>query len=560
MADAPLYLNQPEAKKDNDLLCCGCFAVFLLLMLIGGLAIFGSFGDNPNENTEGTPRYGQQGAQYTANEDCIDKINKKAKKWLPYVLDAASKYGGDPALMLAQLEAESDFKPKAQSNIYRDGKLVDHAQGIAQFVPGTWSTIKSQYDVDGNKDGKEDVWTGEDGIYGQAAYNKYILEFFAKHNVDQSIDNLLAAYNAGEGAVQKYGGVPPYPETISYVARIKALYNRYKKCIEVKPCHGGTIVDIARAELAKGPHENPSNHVIYKDGTVAPYNIDAAWCARFVTWVLEKAGYKIKGTNWAPDLYNNLKSDPNWQYSSTPVAGAVVFYGGHIGLVESVNSDGTFNSIEGNIGPDGAGYLGRLTRSANSAVGFVYPKEIKSSAIDCDEQANTQSSTEVAILAKEVMDLHNQGKLTLTKKHDQTELDGATAYDNIGDLMNGKKAKRSSGRDGRLIGPGGETNVSPEVLQAIINTAKAGHKIVIEEIAGGKHSPGSKHFSGRAVDIDGIDGLEDFITQKSKISDAKIKAIAVELKKSGPTNLWGPSRAGLNSLNNTHNDHIHVEW
>ncbi|MGW2444489.1 C40 family peptidase [Streptomyces sp. NPDC001675] len=118
-----------------------------------------------------------------------------------------------PNLLAALLTQESGFNPKARSPV--------GAQGIAQFMPSTWET----HGVDGNGDGKKDVWDPEDAIPAAATY----LCGIAKDVQDVPGDkqsNTLAAYNAGSGAVRKYKGVPPYKETQNYVRSIQSLANK----------------------------------------------------------------------------------------------------------------------------------------------------------------------------------------------------------------------------------------------------------------------------------------------------------------------------------------------
>ncbi|WP_425583545.1 NlpC/P60 family protein [Streptomyces macrosporus] len=116
----------------------------------------------------------------------------------------------NPALLAAQLYQESGWNPRAQSPAA--------AQGIAQFIPGTWAT----HGVDGDGDGDRDVWDPKDAIPSAAKYDCAL----AKHVEDvpgDPTDNMLAAYNAGPYAVVKYGGVPPYRETRNYVQVIRKL-------------------------------------------------------------------------------------------------------------------------------------------------------------------------------------------------------------------------------------------------------------------------------------------------------------------------------------------------
>ncbi|MER6103704.1 NlpC/P60 family protein [Streptomyces sp. NPDC001832] len=115
-----------------------------------------------------------------------------------------------PNLLAALLTQESGFNPKASSPV--------GAQGIAQFMPSTWETNG----IDGNGDGRRDVWDPEDAIPSAA---KYLCDIGqeVKDVPGNKQNNMLAAYNAGSPAVKKYGGVPPYQETQTYVRSISAL-------------------------------------------------------------------------------------------------------------------------------------------------------------------------------------------------------------------------------------------------------------------------------------------------------------------------------------------------
>ncbi|MER6284839.1 C40 family peptidase [Streptomyces sviceus] len=116
----------------------------------------------------------------------------------------------NPALLAAQLYQESGFNPRAQS--------AAAAQGIAQFIPGTWAT----HGVDGDGDGDKDVWDPNDAIPSAASYD-CSLASYVKDVPGNITENMLASYNAGAYAVIKYGGVPPYKETQNYVKTITTL-------------------------------------------------------------------------------------------------------------------------------------------------------------------------------------------------------------------------------------------------------------------------------------------------------------------------------------------------
>ncbi|MFJ4820975.1 NlpC/P60 family protein [Streptomyces sp. NPDC088801] len=115
-----------------------------------------------------------------------------------------------PALLAAQLYQESGFNPRAQSHAA--------AQGIAQFIPGTWAV----HGIDGDGDGDRDVWDPKDAIPSAASYDCELASYVKKVGGNPT-ENMLAAYNAGAYAVIKYGGVPPYSETRNYVKRITTL-------------------------------------------------------------------------------------------------------------------------------------------------------------------------------------------------------------------------------------------------------------------------------------------------------------------------------------------------
>jgi soluble lytic murein transglycosylase-like protein len=117
------------------------------------------------------------------------------------VRSLAPKYLLDPDLVLAVIEAESNFNPRALS-----GK---NAQGLMQLIPATAERF-----------GVRDVWDPEQNLRGGMAYLRWLLAYF-KGDVKLA----LAGYNAGEGAVDRHRGIPPYAETRAYVSRIIGRIN-----------------------------------------------------------------------------------------------------------------------------------------------------------------------------------------------------------------------------------------------------------------------------------------------------------------------------------------------
>lgn len=115
------------------------------------------------------------------------------------IAKAALRWNVPMNLLSAQLYAESGFNPFATSGA--------GAQGIAQFMPGTAQSY-----------GLRDPYDADQAIDAQAHLMSDLLKQFGGKPA-----LALAAYNAGPGAVERYGGVPPYAETRGYVARIMGL-------------------------------------------------------------------------------------------------------------------------------------------------------------------------------------------------------------------------------------------------------------------------------------------------------------------------------------------------
>ena len=135
--------------------------------------------------------------------------------YAPEIAAAASRYGVDPALLRAVIHAESAFDPRAVSD--------KGAQGLMQLMPGTAADM-----------GVRDAFLPGQNIDGGARYLAQLLRDF--HGNERLA---TAAYTAGEAAVRKYNGVPPYDETQLYVQRVALLHRRYRAAIEPALAQGG---------------------------------------------------------------------------------------------------------------------------------------------------------------------------------------------------------------------------------------------------------------------------------------------------------------------------------
>ncbi|HEV2196487.1 MAG TPA: lytic transglycosylase domain-containing protein [Candidatus Acidoferrum sp.] len=121
-----------------------------------------------------------------------------------FVVAAASRYGVDAELISSVMEVESHFNPKAIS--------AKNARGLMQLLPETAARL-----------GVKDIFDPKENI---DAGTHYLHDLLQLYNNDLTL--ALAAYNAGPDKVQKYGNVPPYRETQSYVKQVQKKYQKNK--------------------------------------------------------------------------------------------------------------------------------------------------------------------------------------------------------------------------------------------------------------------------------------------------------------------------------------------
>ncbi len=116
----------------------------------------------------------------------------------------ARKHRLEPALVKAVIHAESAFNPRARSH--------KGAMGLMQLMPGTAKRF-----------GVYNAYLPHENIIGGVRYLEWLFKEF-----NGNISHVLAGYNAGEGAVMRYNGIPPYRETRNYVRKVKRLLNHYR--------------------------------------------------------------------------------------------------------------------------------------------------------------------------------------------------------------------------------------------------------------------------------------------------------------------------------------------
>lgn len=132
----------------------------------------------------------------------LDLDTPERRQVVAWVNELAPQYQLDPALVLAVITAESNFRADAQSTA--------SAMGLMQLIQAT-----------ADRFGVQNVWDPQQNLRGGMAYLRWLLAYFRG-----DVQLALAGYNAGENAVDRNGGIPPYAETQAYVARILQQYGR----------------------------------------------------------------------------------------------------------------------------------------------------------------------------------------------------------------------------------------------------------------------------------------------------------------------------------------------
>jgi hypothetical protein len=148
-----------------------------------------------------------------------DRSPARFARYDDHIRDQQTFYGIPQALVRAVIKTESDFDPHVVSSV--------GAQGLMQLMPGTAKMM-----------GVSDVWDPRQNIMGGARYLQTLAKRFCRTpggNRDELVCSLeekikvLAGYHAGPGAVEKYGGMPPYETTRAYVTTVLQRYEEYRR-------------------------------------------------------------------------------------------------------------------------------------------------------------------------------------------------------------------------------------------------------------------------------------------------------------------------------------------
>jgi soluble lytic murein transglycosylase-like protein len=132
------------------------------------------------------------------------RASQYIKEYEGIIVQASRRFNVDPSLVKALIKAESDFDHRAVS--YKG------AQGLMQLMPKTANAMEVA-----------NPFSPEENIFGGTRYFSLLLERFENDKI-----LALAAYNAGPEVVESYGGIPPFPETESFVAKVLDYYERYR--------------------------------------------------------------------------------------------------------------------------------------------------------------------------------------------------------------------------------------------------------------------------------------------------------------------------------------------
>lgn len=158
-----------------------------------------------------------------AEVESMPSVENEGSEIEKIVRRLAPQYSVDPRLALAVISIESAFNPKAVSS--------KNARGLMQLMPDT-----------ADRFGVKEIFNPVENIRGGLAYLRWLLAFF-----QGDVQLVLAGYNAGERAVERYRGIPPFAETRAYVRKVSSIYGKV-----IHPYEASTVEPSPIMARAKG--------------------------------------------------------------------------------------------------------------------------------------------------------------------------------------------------------------------------------------------------------------------------------------------------------------------
>lgn len=172
----------------------------VLTLLLAGSALADLHVEIRPDGTKVISNFGPGGSSKLTNASWLARQHNRRSRFDDLIETSAARWRVDPTLVRAVIQVESDFNPHCVSN--------KGARGLMQLIPET-----------AKRYGVKDIFDPAENIEAGVHYLADLMTMF-RNDLSQA----LAAYNAGEGAVLKYAGIPPYEETSTYVKRALTVY------------------------------------------------------------------------------------------------------------------------------------------------------------------------------------------------------------------------------------------------------------------------------------------------------------------------------------------------
>ena len=186
----------------------GKVCLFVVLVMMSFVFISGTFQTSAEPLRTFNEKYAAKTSPEVKETSALGALTTGDTEVDGYIVDSCARNNVDPLLIFAQMKQESLFKQKATSH--------KGASGLMQLMPATALRF-----------GVKNIYDPQQNIEAGVKYMRWLLDKF-----EGDVALALAGYNAGEGAVMKYGNqIPPYRETLGYVKKITAHYQEIKNSI-----------------------------------------------------------------------------------------------------------------------------------------------------------------------------------------------------------------------------------------------------------------------------------------------------------------------------------------